>query len=103
MGLQIEQARAREVQVTEDSLVVDLMDGRTISVPLTWYPRLWYGTAEERRNVEIAGDGVYLHWPELDEDLTVSGLLAGRKSGESQRSLKEWLEQRTEKKPKRSR
>ncbi len=96
-AIQIEEARARSVKVTEDSLTVDLLDGRTITVPLAWYPRLWYGTAEERSKVEIDGDGEYLHWPELDEDLTVMGLLAGRKSGESQRSLKAWLEQRGQK------
>ncbi len=89
-----EQAHAINIKVTEDSLAVDLDDGRTIVVPLGWYPRLWYGTPDERSNVEIIGQGEYFHWPDLDEDLTVSGLLAGRRSGESQRSLKQWLEER---------
>jgi hypothetical protein len=61
---------------------------------LVWYPRLWYGTPEEREHVEIIGDGTLLHWPDLDEDLSIAGLLAGRRSGESQRSLKRWLEER---------
>ncbi len=92
--VQIEEARAQRVTVSEDSLSVDLTDGRTIIVPLLWYPRLWYGAPEERSNFEIIGDGTILHWPDLDEDLSVAGLLAGRRSGESQQSLKKWLEQR---------
>jgi hypothetical protein len=91
---EIEQAHAIDVKATEDSLAVDLDDGRTIIVPLGWYPRLWYGTPDERSNVQIIGQGEYLHWPDLDEDLTISGLLAGRRSGESQRSLRQWLEAR---------
>ncbi len=92
--VRIEEARAQQVSVSEDSLSVDLTDGRTIIVPLAWYPRLWYGTPEERSNFEIIGDGTILHWPDLDEDLSVDGLLMGRHSGESQQSLKKWLEQR---------
>ncbi len=86
--------QAQNVTVTEDTLVVDLTDGRTISVPLAWYPRLLYGTPQERANFEIISDGKYLHWPDLDEDLTIAGILAGRPSGESQRSFKRWLEAR---------
>ncbi len=93
-AVQIEEARAQRVTVSEDALSVDLTDGRTIIVPLPGYPRLWYGTPEERSNFEIIGDGTILHWPDLDEDLSVAGLLAGRRSGESQQSLKKWLEQR---------
>jgi hypothetical protein len=89
-----QEARARKVSVTEEALTVDLMDGRTIIVPLTWYPRLWHGAPEERNNFEIFGDGAYIHWPDLDEDLTVAGLLAGRRSGESPQSLKQWMEAR---------
>jgi len=88
------EARARSVRVTEDGLTVDLVDGRTIIVPLGWYPRLWNATPEERGHFEVFGDGAYVHWPDLDEDLTVAGLLAGRQSGESPKSLKEWLEDR---------
>jgi hypothetical protein len=92
-------ARAQAVQISGDNVVVDLVDGRTITVPLVWYPRLWYGTEEERLHFEIIGDGGYIHWPDLDEDLSVSGLLAGRRSGENAESLKRWLAAR-EAKPK---
>jgi len=87
-------ARARSVRVTVDSLTVDLIDGRTVIVPLIWFPRLWYGSKKERDHFEIFGDGAYIHWPDLDEDLTVAGLLAGSRSGESPESLKGWLGQR---------
>jgi len=93
--VEVREAFAQNVTVGEDSLTVDLTDGRTIVVPLMWYPRLWYGTPEERSNMEIIGDGTLIHWPELDEDLSVSGILAGRLSGESRYSLKRWLEKRT--------
>ena len=92
--VEIEEARAQVVTVNEDSLMVDLVDGRTIIAPLVWYPRLWHGTPEERNNFEIIGDGAIIHWPDLDEDLSVAGLLAGRRSGESQQSLTRWLEER---------
>jgi hypothetical protein len=92
--VEIEEARAQLVSVSEDSLIVDLMDGRTIIAPLVWYPRLWHGTPEERNNFEIIGDGSIIHWPDLDEDLSVAGLLAGRRSGESQQSLTRWLQER---------
>jgi hypothetical protein len=95
LAIEIQEATAQQVIVGEDSLAVDLNDGRTIIVPLVWYPRLWYGTPEERDRHEIIGNGTLIHWPDLDEDLSVAGLLAGRRSGESQRSLKRWLEQRS--------
>lgn len=82
---------ASSVTVTEEFLVVDLADGRTLSVPLAWYPRLWHGTPAERANFRLIGRGDGIHWPDLDEDLSVDGLLAGRGSGESQSSLKRWL------------
>jgi hypothetical protein len=93
-GIEIQEARANAVRVSDDALTVELVDGRTIIVPLAWYPRLWNGTPKEREHVEALGDGAYLHWPELDEDLTVAGLLAGRRSGESTESLKKWLQLR---------
>ena|SRR5690348_827056 len=83
---------AKAVSVTDDALTVDLADGRTISVPLEWFPRLVHATPPERANAQIAGDGI--HWPELDEDISVEGLLAGRASGESQASLKKWIQSR---------
>ena len=93
--IEIQKASAQSVAVSEDSLAVDLIDGRTIIVPLMWYPRLWYGSLEEQNNYEIIGDGTLIHWPDLDEDLSVSGLLAGRRSGESRKSLKKWLKGHT--------
>ena len=91
---EIRLAPAQHVTVTEDSLIVDLTDGRTISVPIVWYPRLVHGTMEERNNWELLGGGEGIHWPDIDEDLSVEGLIAGRPSGESQRSFKKWLESR---------
>jgi len=85
-------ARVQKMQVGDDTLTVDLEDGRSISVPLVWYPRLWYGTFEERNRYEIFGNGTYIHWPDLDEDLTAEGIIAGYRSGESPDSLKKWLE-----------
>ena len=91
MSSSIIEARAQRVQIDEDCLVVDLVDGRTVSVPLVWYPRLWYGSRQERARFELLGEGAYIHWPDLDEDLTIAGILAGRRSGESAESLKRWL------------
>jgi hypothetical protein len=85
---------AQDVSVTDDALVVELVDGRTVSVPLAWYPRLVHGTAEERAHWRFIGRGEGIHWPDLDEDISVAGLLAGRPSGESQRSLGRWLASR---------
>jgi hypothetical protein len=84
---------AQDVHITEDTLTVDLTDGRSISVPILWYPRLANATPEERDNWEI-GSGIGIHWPDLDEDISVEGLLAGRPSGESQQSLQRWFDQR---------
>jgi len=94
LAAEIQEPSAQDVAVSEDSLTVDLTDGRTIIAPLSWYPRLWHATPEERNKFEIIGNGALLHWPDLDEDLSVSGILAGRRSGESRQSLKEWLEER---------
>lgn len=67
--------RVKDVRITDDRLSVDLLDGRTITVPLVWYPRLLHGTPEQRANWRIAGGGFGLHWPDLDEDLSSQGLL----------------------------
>jgi hypothetical protein len=72
--------RAKEVAVTDDELVVLLADGRRISVPLAWFPRLLRANPEQRRNYELLGEGVGIHWPDLDEDLSVAGLLRGTPS-----------------------
>ena len=88
------EARAQDIRVTDDSLSVDLTDGRTISVPLAWYPRLLRGTSEERSNWRFIGDREGIHWPDLDEDISVENLLLGRRSGESPKSFKKWLDAR---------
>ena len=85
---------AQNVTVTEDALVIDLVDGRTISAPLAWYPRLLHGEPEERDNWRLIGQGEGIHWPDLDEDISVENVLLGRPSGESQRSFKRWIENR---------
>jgi Protein of unknown function (DUF2442) len=78
------------VAVTDDTLSVDLADGRTIAVPLDWFPRLRHGTVKERANFELSFAGI--HWPQLDEDISVEGLLNGEKSGESPKSIQRWLD-----------
>jgi len=81
---------ATEVKVTSDALVVGLRDGRVVSVPLTWYPRLAAATLSERRRWELIGPGIGIHWPAIDEDVSVEALLAGQGSRESVRSLRRW-------------
>ncbi len=87
-------AQAQNVRVTDDELVVELNDGRTISVPIAWFPRLLHGTDRERANWRLIGDGEGIHWPDLDEDIEVAQLLAGIPSQESQTSLEKWLKAR---------
>jgi hypothetical protein len=82
---------ATGVVVDDDSMSVDLSDGRTVTVPIAWYPRLLHASPGERSNWQLIGGGEGIHWPDLDEDISVDGLLAGRHSGESQESLKRWL------------
>ena len=86
---------AENVTITEDTLTVDLSDGRTISVPLTWFPRLIHANPEERNNWRLIGKGQGIHWEDIDEDISVEGLLAGKPSGESQVSFQKWLQART--------
>ncbi|MCH8869625.1 MAG: DUF2442 domain-containing protein [Chloroflexi bacterium] len=93
--IKLKVTRARNVSTTEDTLTVDLDDGRTISVPLAWHPRLVHGTSDERGNWRLIGGGTGVHWPGLDEDIRIENLLAGQPSGESQPSFKLWLEGRT--------
>ena len=93
---EIQVAKAQQVTVTDDSLTVDLTDGRTITAPLAWYPRLVHGTPQERNQWRLIGDGEGIHWPDLDEDLSVEGLLLGRPSSESQRSFQRWLDERSQ-------
>jgi hypothetical protein len=94
-AVEIEVPNAESVTVTEDTLSVDLSDGRTISVPLAWFPRLVHATPEERNNWRLIGKGHGVHWEDLDEDISIEGLLAGKPSGESQDSFKRWLNQRS--------
>lgn len=86
--------RAVSVTVTEDTLSVDLEDGRTISVPIIWYPRLAHGAPDERDNFQINAAGYGIHWPDLDEDVGIEGLLLGKKSTESPASFERWLGKR---------
>jgi hypothetical protein len=85
-------SEVQNVTVTNDTLTVDLVDGRTISVPIVWYPRLAAGTAAERAHFLISSAGAGIHWPDLDEDIGVEGLLAGKPSLESSASFARWLE-----------
>lgn len=85
---------AASVSVTDDELVIELVDGRTVTVPLAWYPRLFHGTPEERAQWQLTGRGVGIHWPALDEDISVTHVLAGVPSGESASSLRRWFEGR---------
>ncbi len=94
-AVEIKVPNAENVSVTEDSLSVDLSDGRTIAVPLAWFPRLLHATREERENWRLIGKGQGIHWKDIDEDISVEGLLAGRPSGESQESFRKWLNLRT--------
>ena len=93
-AIEMQEARAQRVEVREDVLVVDLADGRTITAPLAWYPRLWHGNEQERAHFEIMGDGAYIHWPDLDEDISAENLIFGQPSGESQKSFQKWQESR---------
>ena len=93
-AIEIEIPRAEGVKVIKDTLTVDLSDGRTISIPLEWFPRLLNATGRERNNWRLIGRGYGIHWEDIDEDISVEGLLAGRPSGESQQSFKKWLNQR---------
>ena len=93
-AVEIEVPRIDNVLISEDTLSVDLSDGRTISVPLEWFPRLVHTTPEERKNWRLIGRGHGIHWEDIDEDISVEGLLVGKPSGESQASFKKWLDQR---------
>lgn len=82
---------AAQVRTTDERLIVDLVDGRSLVVPLSWYPRLLHASQEERQNWQLLGDGYAIEWVDLDEHIGIEGLLAGRQSGESHQSLERWL------------
>jgi hypothetical protein len=96
-------ALATRVAVSEETLSVELADGRTIAAPLAWYPRLVHATAEERNSWRLIANGRGIHWPAVDEDISVANLLAGRPSAESQSSFKKWLARRAKAGPSRRR
>jgi len=82
---------AIDVTVTDQKLIVNLEDGRSITIPLAWYTRMWHGTPAERQNYQLLGDGYAIEWADLDEHIGVEGLIAGRRSSESEQSLARWL------------
>ena len=85
----------QHVTITDESLVVELEDGRSLTAPLCWFPRIGYASAAERANWRLIGTGVGIHWDDLDEDVSAEGLLLGKRSGESQRSFEQWLANRS--------
>ena len=93
-GTELTDALAQRLTVSDEALIVDLADGRTITVPLVWFPRLSHGSAAERENWRLIGGGEGIHWPDLDEDISVASLLAGRRSGETPESFRRWLDAR---------
>jgi hypothetical protein len=97
LAVEIRIPEALNVTLTDDTLSVDLSDGRSISVPIAWFPRLLYASEQERSNWRLIGRGMGIHWEDIDEDISVEGLLAGKPSGESQESFKKWLAKRSQK------
>jgi len=93
-GAELTHVLALNVSVSNDALVADLADGRTITVPLAWFPRQAHGTPTERSHWRLIAGGKGVAWPDLDEDISVESLLAGRRSGETQESLRRWFQQR---------
>ena len=95
LAVEIRIPEALDASLTDDTLSVDLSDGRSISVPLAWFPRLLHSSEQERNNWRLIGKGQGIHWEDIDEDISIEGLLAGRPSGESQESFKKWLANRS--------
>ena len=86
--------QAASVRITDDTLTVDLLDGRSVSVPLEWYPRLLHAQVAEREHWRFIGNGEGLHWPDLDEDISVEAIVFGIPSREGRESLRNWLDGR---------
>ena len=97
LAVEIRIPEALNVLLTEDTLSVDLSDGRSISVPIAWFPRLLHSSEQERNNWRFIGKGQGIHWEDIDEDISIEGLLAGKPFGESQESFRKWLDRRSEK------
>ncbi len=95
LAVEIAIPTVENVEVTGNSLIVELNDGRTLSAPLAWFPRLLNATQKERKDWRLIGKGYGIHWKKIDEDISVENLLVGKPSGESQTSLRRWLDQRT--------
>ena len=95
LAFEIRLVQIQSISISEDTLTADLSDGRTISVPLNWYPRLLNGTPKERAHWQLIGKGEGIHWPDLDEDISVENLIYGQPSGESQKSFQKWQESRS--------
>lgn len=93
--IEIRTALARSVSFAADGFAVNLADGRTITIPLAWFPRLAQATPAERANWRLIGHGEGIHWPDVDEDISVESLLAGRSSQERPESLRAWLAARS--------
>ena len=87
----------QDIKITSSTLAIDLSDGRCISAPIVWYPRLLNASAKERNHWELIGEGDGIHWPDLDEDLSMDGIIQGRPSYESQKSFQRWLSERKKK------
>jgi hypothetical protein len=96
MSILVKEIEAVDVRLDEDNLHVKLSDGRSISTPIAWYPRLYHGSVAERNNWQFIGRGAGIHWPDLDEDISIEGMIQGRPSTENTVSLKKWLSSRGE-------
>ena len=97
LAVEVRIPEAINVSLTDDTLSVDLSDGRSISIPIAWFPRLLHCTEQERNNWRLIGKGQGIHWEDIDEDISIEGLLAGKPSGESQKSFRKWLATHSEK------
>jgi len=92
--IDLKELRALNVAFSAEDLIIELADGRSLTIPLAWFPRLFHATPVERSNWRWIGGGIGMHWPNLDEDISVEDLVLGRPSGESQESLRRWLDNR---------
>jgi hypothetical protein len=94
LAIKLKNVAIELVSITDDALNVELSDGRSLAVPLTWFPRLFYATANERKQWRLIGNGQGVHWQMVEEDISLENLLFGQASGESQKSLQKWLNAR---------